>query len=99
MRYAGAWANPQIFKELNKDSLIDRQGCAIFLHKNKLGDFAGSTPGKECLSTLRGATYATSEVVIEKDQLVSWDRGWSKEDKQLWGAVKAGYRFIKQKAE
>jgi CpeT protein len=97
LRFAGAYNNPELLKGLTKDSLIDRQGCAIYLTKNKEGNFSGSTPGKECLSSLRGSTYATSEVVIYEDKLISWDRGWDKDDKQVWGAQKAGYQFIKQK--
>lgn len=97
LRFAGAYANTDLLSSLTKDSLIDRQGCAIYLHKGKDGNFSGSTPGKDCLSSLRGATYATSEVVIYADKLVSWDRGWDKEDKQVWGAEKGGYQFIKQK--
>ena len=97
IRFAGAWSNTALLKDITVDSLIDRQGCAIYLHKNKESNFAGATPGKECLSSLRGSMYATSEVVIYDDKLVSWDRGWSKEDKQVWGAEKGGYQFIKVK--
>ncbi|OSZ82844.1 hypothetical protein CAP35_06155 [Chitinophagaceae bacterium IBVUCB1] len=96
MRFAGAWKDAAKLGSLSKDSLIDRQGCAIYLKKNKAGDYYGSTPGKECLSSLRGATYATSEVVVNKDRLVSWDRGWDAADKQVWGAEKGGYIFIKE---
>jgi CpeT protein len=96
LRFAGAHNNIDLLKTITVDSLIDRQGCGIFLHKNGDGNYVGSTPSKECLSTLRGAAYATSEVIIEKDKLLSWDRGWSAADKQMWGAVKGGYQFIKQ---
>ena len=97
IRFAGAWSNMALLKDITVDSLIDRQGCAISLHKNNEGNFSGATPGKECLSSLRGAMYATSEVVIYSDKLVSWDRGWNKEGKQVWGAEKGGYHFIKVK--
>lgn len=97
LRFAGAHNNPDLLQGLSRDSLIDRQGCAIYLKKDKDGNFAGSTPGKECLSSLRGSAYATSEVVIHENKLVSWDRGWDKDDKQVWGAEKGGYQFIKQK--
>lgn len=95
-QYIGAWEDESKLQSLSTDSLIDRQGCAIYLHKNKDGNFYGSTPGKECLSSLRGATYATSEAVIYADRLETWDRGWNKEDKQVWGAVKGGYIFKKE---
>jgi CpeT protein len=81
---------------LTIDSLTERQGCSIFL--KKVGNaFTGSTPGKECLSNLRGATHATSEVVIESERMISWDRGWDREGKQVWGAQKSGYQFVKVK--
>jgi CpeT protein len=95
-KYINAQNNIDVLKVLTVDSLIDRQGCAIYLKKNNKGNYYGSTPSKECLSTLRGATYATSEVIIEKNKLLSWDRGWSAADKQVWGAVKGGYEFIKE---
>lgn len=96
-QYINAWQYDEKLDNLTTDSLIDRQGCGIFLHKQSNNTYAGSTPQKECLSSLRGATYATSEVVISKEKIVSWDRGWDKDDKQVWGAVKGGYIFMKQK--
>jgi CpeT protein len=96
LRFAGAYNNTDLLKGITKDSLIDRQGCAIYLQKNAEGNFIGSTPGKECLSGLRGATYATSQATIYENKLISWDRGWDKDDKQVWGAEKGGYQFIKQ---
>jgi CpeT protein len=95
--YTGSWKDQSKLESLKKDSLVDRTGCSIYLHKNANGDFAGSTPGKECLSSLRGATYATSEVVISATKLVSWDRGWDASDLQVWGAKTGGYIFVKQK--
>ena len=95
LQYAGGWNDVSKLSSLTRDSLVDRQGCAIFLHKTKDHIFEGTTPEKECVSSLRGAAYATSEVRIFKDKLVSWDRGWDKNGKQMWGAEKGGYIFIK----
>jgi CpeT protein len=97
-KYIGGWRDVDKLKTLTKEALIDRQGCAIYLSKNADGSFSGSTPGKECLSSLRGASYATSEVTIYKDRIITWDRGWDKNDKQVWGAVKGGYIFDKLKS-
>jgi hypothetical protein len=97
LRFAGAYNKPTFLAQISFDSLIDRQGCAIYLRKDKEGNYYGSTPGKECLSSLKGASYATSEVVIYSDKLISWDRGWNDEGKQVWGAQKGGYVFLKQK--
>lgn len=97
LRFAGAWQSPQLFNQLTPDSLISRPGCAIHLMRNTNGDYWGSTPGKACKSSLRGASYATSEAWIYRDKLVTWDRGWSEDNKQVWGAEKGGYEFIKKK--
>lgn len=95
-QYIGGWDDASKLTSLTMDSIVDRQGCAIFLHKRG-STYTGSTNGKDCLSNLRGATYATSEVTIEADKLLSWDRGWNADGKQTWGAVKGGYIFIKEK--
>ena len=55
--------------------------------------FTGSTQGKSCNSELRGATYATSEVIIGNGFIESWDRGFNEKDEQVWGAEKGGYIF------
>ena len=94
-QYVGAWKDQEKLDKLSADSLINRQGCGIYLHKVDKETFSGSTPGKQCLSSLRGAKYATSQVVIHPDTIVSWDRGWDIYDKQVWGAVMGGYMFIK----
>jgi hypothetical protein len=95
LRFAGAHKNISLLKLLSTDSLEARAGCAILLHARSNGTFVGSTKDKDCTSTLRGATYATSEVVINKQKLISWDRGWDAQGKQMWGAVKSGYQFVK----
>jgi len=95
-QYIGAWKEEEMLKKITPDSLIDRQGCAIYLHRIDKNIYKGSTPGKECLSSLRGAAYATSEVTIWPDRLISWDRGWNNKGQQVWGAEKGGYIFVKQ---
>lgn len=95
LRFAGAWKKDQPLETLNPDSIKSREGCTIYLKRTPQGTFTGSTPGKDCISNLRGAAYATSEVIIQRDMLLSWDRGWDKNDKQVWGAEKGGYRFEK----
>ena len=91
-----AWKDKHKLALLSKEKLADRQGCSIYLHKTSDAEYKGATPGKDCLSSLRGATYATSEVVINKTGMTSWDRGWDAMDKQVWGAVKSGYIFLKE---
>lgn len=95
--FVNAWKDASKLAAISKDQLVDRQGCSIYLHKDKKGIFSGATQAKACLSTLRGAAYATSEVTISKDRLLSWDRGWNSDDVQVWGAVKGAYIFLKEK--
>lgn len=97
LRFAGAYKNVELLKALTIDSLEARAGCSILLHVQDNGSFVGSTQKQDCLSSLRGASYATSEVIINKTMLLSWDRGWDTNGKQMWGAVKSGYQFVKQK--
>ncbi|MEO1627527.1 MAG: chromophore lyase CpcT/CpeT [Bacteroidota bacterium] len=91
-KFVHGWENPSLFQQINPDSLVLRQGCAVFLQKTD-DCYAGSTNEKDCKSTLRGATYATSKVSVCKDQVVSWDQGWNDEDQQVWGAEIRGYVF------
>lgn len=95
IRFVRAWQDPSKLGILAPDSLDIREGCAILLYKDDDGNFVGATPGKQCLSSLRGATYATSEVIITRNLLVSWDRGWNSLDQQVWGSLKGGYQFRK----
>lgn len=99
--FAGAYRDPTRFDGLTPDDLTIRSGCAIHLSFDPAADlgrgaFVGSTFEDGCGSTLRGATYATSEVVITASELVSWDRGWDAAGEQVWGATAGGYVFRKR---
>ncbi len=95
--FVHAWNNPELFERLTASDLKVREGCSVFLEKKKTKHYAGATPEGKCISTLRGASYATSEVEVYPDRIVSWDRGWDKQGEQVWGAVKGGYVFMKIK--
>jgi len=95
LQYTGAWEDQTKLEGLSMDSLINRQGCGIYLHKQADLSFRGSTKDQQCLSAMRGAAYATSEVTIFPDKVLSWDRGWDTKGVQVWGAVKSGYVFVK----
>lgn len=95
--YAGAWKLEQPLKNLSPEKLVLRQGCAITLSRDqKTGAWNGGTDGNSCLSTLRGATYATSEVTMTRTMLQSWDRGFDAAGTQVWGASMGPYVFLKQ---
>jgi hypothetical protein len=90
---AGAWREESPLADLSPDDLKPRVDCTIYLKLRPNGKFEGSTLGRLCSSHLRGSTWASSEVVIGPNGVVSWDRGWDDSGTQKWGSVKAGYRF------
>jgi len=95
--FIGGWKNTEIFDDLDPDSLQKRIGCEVIIKRLDENTFIGSTVEKNCSSNLRGASYATTEVTISKNTLLSWDRGYNDKDEQVWGAVKGGYIFKKIK--
>ncbi|MBK9760104.1 MAG: chromophore lyase CpcT/CpeT [Flavobacteriales bacterium] len=74
------------------------EGCALILHWRN-GRFVGSTHESDCKNAWGKATYATSEVNIGPDGLLSWDRGYDDTHTQVWGAELGGYEFVKVKVE
>jgi hypothetical protein len=94
LRFAGAWRDDAPLSALSPDSLVIREGCAVRLRRSG-NAFKGGTTGRECVSKLRGAAFATSEVIVTPDMLVSWDRGYDEDSTQVWGAEGGGYVFRK----
>jgi CpeT protein len=91
--YADTWRDVGSFSAISPEDLVERTGCAVHLRPTQGGDWAGSTLDDHCLSDFRGATYATSEIVLKRDSIESWDRGFDADGEQVWGAVKGGYVF------
>lgn len=94
--FTGAYKDIARFNGLNPAEARPLPGCALVLHWRN-GHFFGSTKEKECQNAWGKATYATSEVDIGPDGMVSWDRGYDDTDTQVWGAEKGGYEFVKRK--
>ncbi|MCE7996402.1 MAG: hypothetical protein HEP71_30770 [Roseivirga sp.] len=96
--FIGKWKDPGFFNQFTaKGILAEREGCAVIMKRIDDTSFEGATVGKACVSTLRGAAYATSSVTIAIDRVESWDQGFDSNDQQVWGAEKAGYVFDKLK--
>ena len=93
--FFGAYKDPVKLAALSSDSLVGLEGCDITLQRRG-NSYVGSTVEGRCPSTREGAMYTTSEVTLYPDRMVSWDRGWDAKGKQVWGAVKGGYVFIKR---
>ena len=92
---AGAWRTPERFDDIDPSQLSLRAGCSIHLVAESSA-YLGATRGEGCVSTLGGASYATSEVSIEQDVLSSWDRGYYADGTQAWGATLGPYVFVRQ---
>jgi hypothetical protein len=72
----------------------EKAGCGVVLTWDAAtSTFTGGTTDKACGSTLNGASYTSSSVTIEAGRMVTWDRGFDAQDKQVWGATKGGYVF------
>ena len=95
--WIGKWGTPEAFDALTENDIELKKGCGVALHRIEKNKFAGSTGEKTCPSELRGASYASSKVTVTPTQILSWDQGFDKEGKQVWGATKAGYVFDKLK--
>lgn len=91
----GAWQDDNPLSDLTPASLEQKTGCEVLLERVDVDTMNGGTQGKDCSSTLNGATYATSDVTVIVDQLTSWDRGYNANDVQVWGAVDGPYIFDK----
>jgi hypothetical protein len=96
LAFAGSWREPARLNALDPTLLLPRMGCSVLLVPAGHERFVGSTRGTDCLSDLRGATHATSEVTLTATMLESWDRGYDAKGQQVWGARGGPYRFVKE---
>ncbi len=111
--WIGKYTDPTLFDALTEADLDLKSGCEVVLErlsKNTFrgatevvlerlskNTFRGATGEKTCPSELRGASYATSKVTVTKNSILSWDQGFDAVGKQVWGAEKGGYEFLKVK--
>lgn len=96
--FKGAYRDIARFAALGPADARPLEGCALELHWRG-GHFVGSTHERDCRNAWGKATYATSEVDIGPDGMLSWDRGYDDTDTQVWGAELGGYEFLKLKPE
>lgn len=95
--WIGKWATPSFYNTLSQDDIELKEGCEVVLKRIAKNHFEGQTGNKTCPSELRGASYASSIVTVLENKLISWDKGFDKDDKQVWGAEKGAYIFEKIK--
>jgi hypothetical protein len=77
---------------INPDRLKKREGCTIWLELDGEG-YSGGTVGDDCDSTVSGAAYDSTQMVLEKERIEVWERGWDRQNNQVWGSVKGPYIF------
>ncbi len=97
LEYVHVWEKPAVINAIQPSNLTLREGCSITLVHKGPGEYVGSTEGKGCESNLGDAAYATSEVTLLPGTITSWDRGWTDNHTQAWGAEKGPYVFQKVK--
>jgi hypothetical protein len=87
----GRSARPQF----TRDELVERVGCTVSLHADG-PVYRGSTRGRSCPTTLKGATYVTSDVVLDTAGFRSWERGFDPSGAQKWGSESGPYVFVRR---
>jgi hypothetical protein len=95
--YVQAWKNPSMLNNNLSSSLRKKQGCAIFFNKKTKGVFTANTYGKNCRNLFMGSLYATTRILIDKDGMQLWERGYDEKDKLIWGPKRKGIMFEKIK--
>ena len=93
--WIGKWKNPKTFDSISLNDIAIKEGCDVILKRVGPNHFMGKTGDDTCSSTMRGASYARSEVEILEDKIISWDRGFDADGNYVWGAEKSGYIFNK----
>ncbi len=95
LSFAGLQDDKNKLEKLTFDVIELKDGCTVTLNQNN-NQYEGGTDADKCPSDLRGAKYATTKIVLKKGELNSWDQGFDESGKQVWGATKGGYVFLKQ---
>lgn len=93
-QFTGQWLNEELWSKYNPDSIAIKEGCDVILAWND-EYFTGATDSATCLSAMRGASYAMSQVDVMRDRVVSWDQGFDSLGVHVWGAEKGGYVFLR----
>ena len=93
--WIGKWKTPKVFDSISLKDIALKKGCEVILKRISENHFMGKTGDTTCVSTMRGASFARSEVEILEDKVISWDRGFDANGNYVWGAEKGPYIFNK----
>lgn len=98
IRFAGEWESKTPLKSLTPDSLLERIGCNIsIVWDSTKKTFIGVAKNSICVSDIRGANYASTDLELSRESMLLWERGWTRKGQQVWGSVKGGYLFKRVK--
>jgi hypothetical protein len=78
-----------------REELVERVGCKVSLRSDG-PVYRGSTSGRSCPTTLKGATYVTSDLVLDTFGLRSSERGFDPSGAQKWGTESGPYVFVRR---
>lgn len=91
----------KIIQSLENGGMVKKQGCDIELiqvySQNGKPILYGSTNEKDCVATFNGSTYTEVQFLIFPKYLISWERGYDNNGKQVWGPEESPYIFFKIK--
>ncbi|WP_138434791.1 chromophore lyase CpcT/CpeT [Winogradskyella algicola] len=93
--WIGKWKNPKVFDSISLNEIALKESCEVILKRISKNHYMGKTGDTTCVSTMRGASFARSEVEILEDKILSWDRGFDNDGNYVWGAEKGPYIFNK----
>ena len=93
--WIGKWNTPKTFHSIALKDIALKEGCEVVLERVTQNHFVGKTGDDTCVSTMRGASFARSEVEILEDKVISRDRGFDAEGNYVWGAKTGPYIFNK----
>lgn len=95
-KYVNSWKNVAVFDSLTKDSLKIREGCDVYFKKKTSTIYQGKTEKGTCSSSFsKTISYTTSNIVISRNKISSWDRGYDNQGKQVWGKIQGPYVFLR----
>jgi CpeT protein len=92
----GIWKNPERAGEYGPSDLRLMRGCEMYFQRNAT-TFFGGTHGTACRSEVTGTSYESHSMSISAMSIALWVRGYTAENKQVFGSLKGPYYYLKQK--
>ena len=88
-RFTGGALDISLLNNLAKYKLQKKDGCSMYFRETNPGNFSGTIEsGCKCyIQSGESKTYVKSEVIVNKNILISEDSGYEIEtDKKIWGS-------------